>query len=153
MNTSEFEKFVLEIVKDATALKDVHTDQRGIRVGYACIFSQSEEEYRELVAVAEKRGKVIEDTKMGPVFLVSPLETVAGPLRIIKVRKPDPTRPERGDADFNATDYQDFKNKYHGQPGFSLISRENTEMIELVESGVNVRCYFSNPPAEKQFGL
>jgi hypothetical protein len=153
MNIAEFEKLVSEIVRDATELKDVHTDQQGISVGYACIFSQSEEEYRKLVAVAEEIGRVIEDTKMGPVFLVSPLETVAGVLRIIKVRKPDPTRKERGDADFNVTDYPDFKERYLNLPGFSLIEREKAEMIELIAPDANVRCYFSNPPAEKQFGL
>ncbi|MBP9728106.1 MAG: hypothetical protein KBD27_01880 [Candidatus Moranbacteria bacterium] len=153
MNNDEFVKLVQGIVTDAVILKDAHTTERGIAVGYACVFCQSDEEYQTLLARAESIGKIIEETKTGSVFLFPPMKTVAGALRIIKVRKPDPTRRERGDADFNVTDYPDFKERYLNLPGFSLIQRENAEMIELIEPNAHVRCYFSNPPAEKQFGL
>ena len=66
-----------------------------------------------------------------------------------KIRKPDPTRPERGDADFNLDDYEKFKNKYVGKEGFSLIERKDHEMVELMEKGSDVRVYFSHPHIDK----
>ncbi len=144
---------VQNIVSQARKLKDLHTDQKNAPVNYACIFSQSDDEYQRLEAMVAKIGKVIQSTKMGNVYLVESFETVAGPLRIVKIRKPDPNRPERGDADFTVSDYPAFKKAYLDKPGFKLIERPGHEMIELADKDFDVLAYFSHPILEKVLGL
>lgn len=122
-------------------------------VNYACIFAQNNKEYDELVAAARQIGKPIKDTPTGSLFHIRPIATIAGTLRLLKIRLPDPTRPERGDADFTVENYAAFKKKYLGQPGFSLIPREGFEMIELVDPAFDVRAYFSHPPLDEQLGI
>lgn len=143
---------IQQIVKDAEILKDQHTDQKNIPVNYACIFCQSPGEEKEFLKQAQNLGKIIQETKSGPLFKIN-LDTVAGKLQLLKIRKPDPTRPERGDADFTVKDYPAFKQKYLDQSGFSVIQKDNFEMIELYKPGESVRVYFSFPPLDKQLGL
>jgi hypothetical protein len=82
---------------------------------------------------------------MGPVFHIAPLSTVAGALRLLKIRRPDSKRPEKGDADFTVTDYGKFKKKHLGRPGFSIIKRPGMEIIELIDPSYNVIAYYSHP--------
>jgi hypothetical protein len=92
-------------------------------------------------------------TPTGPIFLLkSPLNTAGGILRLVKIRSPDPARPQRGDADFTVPDYLAFKRQFLGNKGFSLIERPGIEMIELVDPKFDVRAYFSNPPLDSQLG-
>jgi hypothetical protein len=153
MDVKNLRQFVQEIVKRANNLKDKHTSEKNAPVNYACIFCQSDEQYDSLVALAQEIGKVVEETPTGPLFHIQPLNTIAGKLQLLKIRKPDAARPELGDADFTITNYPEFKRKYLSQKGFSLIIRKNFEMIELVDSQFNVRAYFSNPPLNKQLGI
>lgn len=146
------ENLIENIVKEAESLKDKYTNQKGIPVNYTCIFCQSEKEQSNFLKEAHKLGTIIQETPSGPLFKIS-LDTIAGKLQLLKIRKPDPTRPERGDADFAVSDYPAFKEKYFNQPGFSLIKKDNFEMIELCEKDNNVRVYFSDPPLDKQLGL
>jgi hypothetical protein len=142
-----------DIVKKACELKDKFTDATNAPVNYACVFCQSDEEYDKLKKLASEVGKVIEDTPSGPLYHVKPIDTVAGPLKLLKIRQPDVIKPERGDADFTVSNYHDFKNKYLQQDRFKLIPRPNFEMIELMDSDFNVRVYFSYPPLDEQLGL
>lgn len=146
-------ELIQKIVLEAEQLKNRFTDQKNIPVNYVCIFCQSEEEEKFFITLACQMGTVIQDTKSGLLFRIQPIETVAGKLQLLKIRRPDPTRPERGDADFTVSDYPKFKEKYLNQPGFSLIQKEDFEMIELYKKGESVRVYFSFPPLDKQLGL
>lgn len=137
---------IQSIVRDAETLKDKHTEAKGVPVNYACIFAQSDEEYQQMDAAVAEMGKVAQETKMGNVYLLEQaIETVAGPLRIVKVRKPAADRPERGDADFTLSDYPAFKREHLGQPGYQLIERPGMEMIELSDPDFDVLAYFSYP--------
>jgi hypothetical protein len=154
MNVKDLRQFVQEIVKKASSLKNKHTTEKNAPVNYACIFCQSDEQYNILVTVTQKIGKIIEETPKGPLFHIQPLKTVAGNLRLLKIRKPDPTRPELGDADFTVENYPEFKKRHLLKTGFKLIpKREDFEMIELVDPKFDVRAYFSNPPLDKQLGV
>ncbi len=145
---------IQDIVKQATELKNKHVGDRQERVNYACIFSQSQEEYHDLVGSANNIGKVIQEMANGFLFHIDPLETVSGPLKLLKIRMPDVTRPERGDADFTVTDYAAFKSTYISQQGFKLMKkREDFEMLELMDPAFTVRAYFSDPPLDKQLGI
>lgn len=144
---------VQKIVGDACALKNTHTSEQDAPVNYACVFAQSDYEYEALLEEIQKLGKVVKDTKMGPVFLVEPIETVAGPVRLVKIRKPDPQHTERGDADFTVADYPTFKSSVLGKPGYKLIERPDMEMIELSNPAFNVLAYFSHPPLIETLGI
>lgn len=154
MDVKSLKSIVNDIVDRARILKDKHTDQKDAPVNYACIFSQSKEEYTNLIETAKNIGKVIEEMSSGLLFRIEPLRTVAGTLQLLKIRIPDTTRPERGDADFTVSNYPDFKKKYLTKKGFSLIKkREDFEMLELMDPKFNVRVYFSDPPLDRQLGI
>lgn len=122
-------------------------------MNYACIFAQSKREYEELLQAAQKLGSVIKETPTGSLFQIESLQTVSGPLQLLKVRAPDETRPERGDADFTVSDYAAFKKANLKKSGFKLVEREDFEMIELMDPSFDVRVYFSHPPLDEQLGL
>ncbi|MBW3018564.1 hypothetical protein KY329_00055 [Candidatus Woesearchaeota archaeon] len=144
---------VKEIVEQATDLKNKYVDVNDAPVNYACIFSQSQEEYDELVGVAKKIGKVIKETPTGLLFHIEPLQTCSGVLKLLKIRLPDPTRPELGDADFTIADFPAFEKKYLTKPGFKIMKKPDFYMIELMDPEFDVRAYFSNPPLDKQLGI
>lgn len=153
MDVAAFKKLINEIVGKARKLKDTYTSEKDACVNYSAIFSHTVEEYNEFVEVANKIGKVMEDTPTGPLFIIEPLDTVAGQLKLVKVRMPDEAHKERGDADFTVSDYGLFKENYLSKPGFKLIIRPKFEMIELAAKDFDVLAYFSNPPLDKQLGV
>jgi hypothetical protein len=144
---------VQDIVRLATELKNKHTDQANAKVNYACIFCQRKEEYDQLLKETQKIGKVVKSTSSGLLFKIPSINTVSGKLQLLKIRIPDPTRPEKGDADFTVLDYKTFKKTYLSQKGFKLFQKEGFEMIELMEPACKVRAYFSYPPLDKQLGI
>lgn len=153
MNPEDFKNLVQGIVAEASKLRDARTTEYGATVNYACVFSQNEQEYKSLLIVARQLGKAVQEIAMGPVFYIEPLNTIAGNLRLVKIRKPDLKRTERGDADFTVTDYPIFKKTYLGKPGFRVIERPSMEMMELADPAFNVLAYFSNPPLGKVLNL
>ena len=153
MNHNNLESTVSAIVKQANELRLRHSLGYPARVSYCAIFCQNAEQFTSMNSQASSIGALANDTSTGPVYVVPPIETVMGPLRIVKVRKPDPTRPERGDADFAVEDYEAFKAANIGRPGFSLIERGHYEMIELMDRDFDVRAYFSHPPVEEHPGI
>lgn len=153
MDIEEFKLLIQNIVKQSTALKDKHTSESEAPVNYACIFCQTEEEFAEFKKLTTEIGKIVKNASSGPLFQIEPLETISGKLKLLKIRNPDKTRPERGDADFTVSDYNSFKEEYLSEEGFFLIEREGFEMIELIDSDFNTRAYFSNPPLDEQLGI
>ena len=152
MNLEKFKNLIQDMVKESSKLKDKYTNQKNARVNYTAIFCQNDKEYNNFLNLANQLGEVFKETQTGPLFLIN-LETESGKLKLLKIRKPDEKHLERGDADFTVDDYNDFKESYLSKPGFSLIERDDFEMIELVDPSFNVRTYFSNLPLDQQFGL
>lgn len=137
------------IVSHSTELRDRYTNASTAPIEFACIFCQNEEEYKVFTDSIKMLGKIAEETKSGFTYLLDePLKTVAGPLRLVKIRKPDPNHTERGDADFN-TDYKNFKDRYEKDPRFELVKRESFEMLRLSNPNFDVMACFSNIPKSK----
>jgi len=153
MNIEDLKIRVKDIVEKATALKNKYIDDKNTPVNYACIFSQSKEEYDKLVEVAQKIGNIIKETPTGLLFHIWPLKTVSGILKLLKIRIADITRLEKGDADFTVSNFFEFEKKYLPKAGFRLIEREDFVMIELIDSEFDVRAYFSNPPLDIQLNI
>ncbi|MFH1207533.1 MAG: hypothetical protein V1668_02915 [Patescibacteria group bacterium] len=154
MNNHLFKQLVSNIVQRAMELKNSHTKEWKAVVNYSCIFTHSDEEYQLMDKEVATLGSVAKEAKMGNVFLLhEAIETAAGPLRIVKVRKPDPKRPEQGDADFTLADYPAFKAAHLKEPGFKLITRPDMEMIELKDTKFDVLAYFSHPTLGEVIGV
>ena len=153
MTAEDLKQLIQEIVKKSHELKNKHTAEKNAAVNYVAVFSQNKNEYKEFYGAAKKIGEVIKNTPTGDLFRVNGIDTVAGKLKLVKIRLPDTTRPERGDADFTVADYIMFKEKYLPKTGFKLVERKDFEMIELIDPSFNVRAYFSNPPLDLQLGL
>ncbi len=154
MTSENVTKLIQEIVEQAQLLKDKYIlGEKKAPVNYACIFSQTEKEYKELLEIIQKMGLQVDKTSMGPIFDIGGIETKAGRLRVLKLRLPDTKRPERGDADFTVKNYAKLKKDYLSKPGFNLLIRPKFEMIELSDSAFNVLAYFSSIPMNEQLGL
>ena len=145
MTTDELKTLIQGIVAEARRLSEAHILERALPVNYACIFARNQSEYENMIDQADRLGQIVDDTQTGPVFKIEPLPTAAGELRLLKVRRPDPARPERGDADFTVPDYPVFKSSHLGKPGFKLVERKDMEMIELGDTGFDVLVYYSHP--------
>jgi hypothetical protein len=154
-DNKKFGIYFQQIVSNSFYLKNNYTKHlHRIPVNYSCIFTQSEKDYKKFNSEAISRGKVVKQTEKGNIYLLKkPIETVAGTLRIVKIRKPDPKRPERGDADFTVADYPAFKKEYLNKPGFKLIERPDMEMIELADKDFDVLAYFSHPTLAETLGI
>ena len=145
-------KTITYIANRSTELKNRYTDAPTAPIEFACIFCQNGEKYNKYTNEIEKLGKIVEKTPKGYTYLLDvPLKTIAGPLRLVKIRKPD-FRLERGDADFN-TDYETFKNRYQRDPRFELVQYETFEMLRLSSPDYDVMACFSNIPKSKDLGI
>jgi hypothetical protein len=145
MTTEDLVKLTREIVAEARQLNTTHTSEHDAPVNYACIFAHNPAQYDDLVNAARHLGSVADETPTGPVFHISPLSTDAGSLRLLKIRKPSPERPERGDADFTVANYDALKKTHLGRPGFRLVQRPRMEMLELIDPSFSVLAYYSHP--------
>jgi len=153
LNPEDLKNIARYIVKKASSLKDKYTDQKEAPVSYVAIFCQNDTEFKEFTKIVKTFSSVINETPTGFHYKIAPLDTISGPFQILKIRKPDKTRPERGDADYNVKNYEEFKKKHLHLEGFKLIERKDHEMVELMEPGADVRVYFSNPHIDKLLGI
>lgn len=146
-------KTINYIVDRSTELKNKFTNAFTAPVEFACIFCQDREEYEKFTSLIQSLGKIIQNTPNGFTYLLNePIETVAGSLRLVKIRKPDTQRRERGDADFN-TDYKNFKKRYQRDPRFELVQRETFEMLRLSDPEFDVMACFSSVPMSKDLHI
>jgi hypothetical protein len=149
MTDKEFEGLLLSIVTRCVQLKNKYAKEKDLKADWICVFAQSEAEYSGLLKHAGSWGHIVNDLPSGPVFRFDKtLQTKAGIPNVLKIRKPDPTKPELGDVDFT-TDYNNFKKKYFIDKRFGLIVRDKFEMLELKDKEFDVICYFSSIPPSK----
>lgn len=149
MTTSDLEKVIRDIVSEAVKLKNKYTDQADANVEFVDIFSKDKIEYLQLEKIIAKVGDLAHSTPTGDICrLKEPLETTAGKLYLVKVRKPDEKLKFRGDADFN-TDYDKLKQKYKNSQHFEVIIRKKFEMLRLSDPEFGVMACFSNVPVSR----
>lgn len=155
MVSQNLKEIIDYIVGQGVAALKQFTNEPNFVLDYLAIFSNNESEYNTFISIAQPLGKEIdpETVKTGRTFLLQePIETSHGALRLIKIRKPDPTRPQRGAPDFKVPNYEEFKNRYLKSSGnFTLMLRDNYEMIEL--KGVDVLVYIPSVTTSERLGL
>lgn len=133
---------------------ETRTKQSGAVLDYMAIFSRNQKEFDDMLACISPLGEEVDTAmqKTGMTFkLHVPIETDEGSITFLKIRKPDPTRPQRGAPDFVIKDYPAFKDKYLCTSGdFTLMFHVNSEMVEL--KGVDVLVYIKNRPFAEILG-
>ena len=147
------EETIISMVKQTNEMRLEHAPEFQARVSYCCFFCQNDEQFKSLDKSVASIGVIANNTPTGSVYIVPQIQTPAGALRIVKVRKPDPTRTELGDVDFALENYTAFKSAYLNKAGFKLIERQHFEMMELMDEKFQVRAYFSDPPVEEHPGI
>ncbi|MFA6271567.1 MAG: hypothetical protein WC693_00470 [Patescibacteria group bacterium] len=154
MHHWKFNKIIRYIIERGIEAVNANTDEFPVTIDYLSVFAKDEAEYQDMIEYTRELGRST-DSKMSKtgktILLKSPIETEAGLLKVIKIRKPDATRPQRGAPDFKVGDYQEFKNKYLMANGnFTLMLRADYEMIEL--KGVDVLVYFPSKLFKERAG-
>ena len=144
MHHRKFEKIIEYIVERGIEAVNANTDEFPVTIDYLSVFAKDEAEYQDMMEYTQGFGEAVDKHKAKSgktILLKKPIETEAGPLKVLKIRQPDPTRPQRGAPDFRVGDYKQFKEKYLMENGnFTLMLRREYEMIEL--KGVDVLVYF-----------
>lgn len=106
------------------------------------IFSHSQSEFEVLIELLAKIGKPYNYNNGPRVELYAPIGVGSNRITHLRIRKPDPERPQVGCDDFE-TDYEVFKNEYVSRypVNLSLIKRPEYEMVELHDSEFDVLAY------------
>ncbi|MEX2008461.1 MAG: hypothetical protein WD850_03160 [Candidatus Spechtbacterales bacterium] len=130
------------VAKEAATLAEKVTGQR-YPITYLTIFAHSQEEYDGLVAMLASLGEVSEANNGQQVKLNEAIDGIPR----IRVRKPDPQRPQVGCVDFDAGEYEDFKNKYlNSSEHLRLIERPDYEMVEFFGPQFDILGYVVSAP-------
>ena len=113
-----------------------------IKIKSLTIFAHSEPEFELLTQVQAEMGKP-HGYHNGPrVELYEPITVGGNKITHLRIRKPDPERPQVGCNDFE-TDYDAFKREYLAKhPGhLRLMKRPEYEMIEFSDPTFDVLAY------------
>ena len=106
------------------------------------IFSHSQPEYELLIRILADMGKPYNE-KNGPrVELHEPILVEGNRITHLRIRKPDPERPQVGCNDFE-TNYKSFKSDYLPKhpDNLRLIKRPEYKMIEFHDPSFDVLAY------------
>ncbi len=115
---------------------------RSFPIKYLTIFSHDQSEYETLVKILAELGAPYDENNGPRVTLLEPIVVGGNTITRLRIRKPDPNRPQVGCGDFE-TDYESFKNKClatHPE-NLRLIKRPTYEMIEFFDPESDVLAY------------
>jgi len=106
------------------------------------VFAHSNSEFELLTEILAKIGKPYNYNNGPRVELYEPIEVGKNRITHLRIRKPDPERPQVGCNDFE-TDYETFKSEYLSEyaDNLNLIKRPEYEMIELHDKEFDVLAY------------
>lgn len=106
------------------------------------IFAHSQPEYELLIQILADMGKSYNFNNGPRVELCEPSIVDSNQITHLRIRKPDPDRPQVGCNDFE-TDYEAFKKEYLSKhpDNLRLVKRPEYEMIELHDPEFKVLAY------------
>lgn len=96
METFALENLVKEIVDQARTERNKNNSESRASINAVSVFAQTPFEFVKLLAAAHALGKLIKETPEGSLFSVPVIETVCGPLRLIKICETKTTQLTRG---------------------------------------------------------
>jgi hypothetical protein len=107
------------------------------------IFSHSETEFESLKESLGSLGSPYNENNGPRVTLYEPIKAGHNLITHLRIRKPDPERPQVGCNDFQIDDYESFKNKYQLKypHNLKIIVRPEYEMIEFADPDFEVLAY------------
>ena len=152
---ADVQGYAADIVSRSMDLCNAHDVHGIISVSYVAIFCHDSAMYSQLDRLVSQAGNIANVTATGTVYVIPQVSTGNGLLRILKVRAPHESRPERGDADFRLTPEGRLAlaARIEDDPGLTLVERDEFTMIELRDDSFEVRAYFSDPPVEQHGAL
>ncbi len=109
------------------------------------IFSHDPQEFARLCEMANDLGEPYNENNGPRVKLKEAIAVGASTVRFVRIRKPDPDRPQVGCADFNVGDYFDFKTRFLAYIASHVIKRPEYEMIEFSDPDFDVLAYAVSP--------
>lgn len=137
MDTTELVGLVQTVAQKVDLLVKKIID-REFPISYLTIFSHNPSQYYNFVEIAKTLG-THEETDNGIKFILKdPIQTAVGDISLIRIRKPDPYRPQLGCADLVA-DYNEIKESYlleHSE-NLRIAPHPTLEMIEFFDLGTN----------------
>jgi hypothetical protein len=106
------------------------------------VFAHSQSEFKLLCEILAKIGKSYNYNNGPRVELYEPIEVGENRITHLRIRKPDPERPQVGCNDFE-TDYEAFKREHLSKHpnNLRLIKRPEYEMIEFHDPSFDVLAY------------
>lgn len=79
MTKDEINKIINFLIVECVKLRNKYITKENPVADYVCIFSHSQGEYKELLEITEKLGRVVDKTPTGPVFAFNNQpKTIAG---------------------------------------------------------------------------
>lgn len=107
------------------------------------VFSHYPDEFENLDTIVRLMGPLITYNNGPYVNLAEPILLPTGKLTKLRVRHPDPERPQVGCNDFGVDDYHAFKSEYLEQHpnNLRLVIRPEYEMIEFFDKDFDVLAY------------
>jgi len=106
------------------------------------VFAHSQSEYEVLTRILADMGKSYNFNNGPRVELYDPIIIGSNKIIHLRIRKPDPERPQVGCNDFE-TDYETFKKEHllAHPDNLRLMKRPEYEMIEFFDSEFDVLAY------------
>jgi hypothetical protein len=148
MDYSSLLQTIHYIVQKTIELKNTYLDEKDLPIDFLTIFTHSVEEFKQYDKLLRSLGKIVYEHN-GPTFLLhKPIQISTGLLKILRIRTPDPERPQVGCDDFRVKNYATFKEKYLNKnpEHIIFIKRPDLEMFEIRDSQFDVLTYIPDIP-------
>lgn len=131
-----------KIIVDVQKLSTVCYLDYNFKISYLTIFSQSEEDFKELRGELQNLGEEQKANNGYKYKLEKQVNHLGESIDLLRIRKPDLHRKELGCADltYSDPDYPKLK-EIALTNGFDVILRKGYEMIELSDFNINVYAY------------
>lgn len=142
-NISELLQVVHSVAENSTRLSE-EIIGTSFPIHSLTVFSHSEKEFKFLKELLNTMGAPYNENNGPRVVLHEPI--IVGDNAVIthlRIRKPDPDRPQVGCNDFDVEDYEAFKTEYLSRfpENLFLIERPDYEMIEFRHPDYDVLAY------------
>lgn len=152
MPDQPIDAIVKYLIEKADQLINSYKMQDGItKIDYVAIFPKSAVDETSLVESLKHIGLPVKETPTGTIYkLTTFVEMPQGEVQLVKIKKFDKNRTQRGYIDYEVADYQKFKMENLSK-GVVEISQnaEGMEMLKLVDPEVLI--FFPENPLGKAF--
>ncbi len=144
---------IKEIVEKSQILREEKLRNINTSLDYVAVFSSSPTEYDEYNEQASNIGQVYSETNTGITYLLTDeIETVEGPVKLIKIRKPDKEKPYLGAPDYAVENYEDVKNfLIETEIAIAQKASDGFEILEI--KGEEVLIYIPSTPLSSEVNV